>query len=553
MISIIYCTREHKPEHKEHLIKSSGLDPKKVQVIEYINNGVSLTKAYNEALKETIYDTVVFCHDDINIESSSWGKKLLKHFEKSEYGILGVAGTKEMGVTGRWWDNNKAMYGRVKHTHEGKSWLSAYSDDLGNKIEEVVLVDGLFFAIRKSRVKRYFDETVEGFHFYDVEFCFMNKLCDVKIGVITNIRVNHYSIGQTNQEWEDNRIKFIEKYNKDLPLKIPETFENKKMKVLLGCLSFSQLTGSELSTLELAKELSKNGCDVSVISFNISQQFINICKKYNIKLYHFNEPPFYKLGDGNWRLQTPNGITTSKLNVLYKLSEEDFDIIQTNHTPVTEKLMSLYPNNNFVTIVRSEVIDLENPIVDKKIKKYIAIRPSIKEHLIKQFNIDDSKIDIIYNLFNKDKFKPRKKARYGEDFITLFVGTMDYLRKKPILSLIDKCEKENKLLHLVGKDSGNYAKDLANKYTHVTYFESTDKIEYHFNNCDETAGIMLGRTTIEGFLCNKPAIIYNVNKKGEILTEEYLEVPKDLSVFDNNNIINKYKNLYKQIYNQYEK
>lgn len=42
MVSIVYCTRETNPAHKEHLIKSSGLH-KHVEVIEIINNGESLT------------------------------------------------------------------------------------------------------------------------------------------------------------------------------------------------------------------------------------------------------------------------------------------------------------------------------------------------------------------------------------------------------------------------------------------------------------------------------------------------------------------------------
>lgn len=43
MLTIVYCTRESKPEHKEHLIKTSGLH-KHVEVIEIINNGESNTK-----------------------------------------------------------------------------------------------------------------------------------------------------------------------------------------------------------------------------------------------------------------------------------------------------------------------------------------------------------------------------------------------------------------------------------------------------------------------------------------------------------------------------
>jgi hypothetical protein len=62
MITVVYCTRETNPEHKEHLIKSSGLH-KHIEVIEIINNGESLTHAYNRGLKQAKNDIVVFCHD----------------------------------------------------------------------------------------------------------------------------------------------------------------------------------------------------------------------------------------------------------------------------------------------------------------------------------------------------------------------------------------------------------------------------------------------------------------------------------------------------------
>lgn len=62
MITIVYCTRESNPLHKEHLIKSSGLH-KHAEVIEMVNNGESLTKCYNRALKQAKNDIVVFCHN----------------------------------------------------------------------------------------------------------------------------------------------------------------------------------------------------------------------------------------------------------------------------------------------------------------------------------------------------------------------------------------------------------------------------------------------------------------------------------------------------------
>ena len=219
MISVVYCTREENPEHKEHIIKTSG-NSKKIEVIEIINNGESLTKAYNRGLKMATNDIVVFCHDDIIFEKNGWATKLVNHFQNSDYGIIGIAGTTDLDETGRWWNDRSKMIGAVKHRQNGKTWENKYSGVFPKQILESVIVDGLFFAIHKDRIKEGFDETVEGFHFYEIDFCFRNHLKGVKVGVTFDVKVIHKSVGETNQQWEENRKLFIEKYKDNLPLKL---------------------------------------------------------------------------------------------------------------------------------------------------------------------------------------------------------------------------------------------------------------------------------------------------------------------------------------------
>ena len=97
---------------------------------------------------------VLFCHDDINFDTDNWGRKLLNHFKRDkEVGVVGVAGTRYMSKTGRWWDDFSKMHGAVNHENDGKRWLSKYSESTGNKLQEVLLVDGLFFAVHKKRIK----------------------------------------------------------------------------------------------------------------------------------------------------------------------------------------------------------------------------------------------------------------------------------------------------------------------------------------------------------------------------------------------------------------
>lgn len=217
MISVVYCTREHKPEHSEHIRKTVGL--KDVEIIEVINHGESLTKVYNRYLDLVKYDIIVFCHDDIIFNTDDWGKKVIKHFKNNpKYGVLGKAGTTYMPTNATWWSNGMTeAVGRVYHQQGDKKWLSKYSEHSGNDIIETIIVDGLFIAVNKNNILERFDESVEGFHFYEIDFCFMNHLKGVKVGVILDVSITHLSVGVPNQQWENNRRQFINKFTDNLP------------------------------------------------------------------------------------------------------------------------------------------------------------------------------------------------------------------------------------------------------------------------------------------------------------------------------------------------
>jgi len=218
MISIVYSTRTPNKQFQEYIKKTIGV--KDFEIFEIVNNGEkSLTECYNKGLDATKNNIVVFCHDDILLKEG-WGKKILKHFKETEYGILGMAGTTDMSEIGRWWQDTTKMVGIVSHSNEGKTWENRYSANFEDEIIETVMLDGLFFAVNKERIKRRFDEDFKGFHFYDVDFTFNNHLDGVKVGVMFDIKITHKSIGATNEEWEKNRLQFVEKYKNLLPLNI---------------------------------------------------------------------------------------------------------------------------------------------------------------------------------------------------------------------------------------------------------------------------------------------------------------------------------------------
>jgi Glycosyltransferase like family/Glycosyltransferase Family 4 len=540
MITIGYSTREHNPKFIEYLKKSSGF--KKVEVIEKINNGEkSLSEIYNEIISESKTDMVVLCHDDIYFDTSSWYYKLKSHFENSDYGILGVAGTTEMPTSGQWWEVRRKMIGIVNHESGGKKWTSKYSEDLGKSIRETVIVDGVFIALSKTRIKHNFDEEFKGFHFYDIGFCFKNQIEGVKVGVISNIRITHKSIGQTNQQWEENKNLFTQKYSEILPIKIP--FDpNRKLKVLLSCISFRNFTGSELYVFELAKSLIKLNCSVTVLS-QIGGPVTDMANKLGIKCVSFENAPGFKLGDGQWGMNTPEGFKPSTPNTLYRVSDVDYDIIHFQHKPVAERILSMYPELPKISAIHSEVISLEDPVVDPTIKKYIAIRPEIKEHMINNFDIPEEMIEVIYNPVDNEKFQSKTVS---EENYVLFVGTIDYLRKETILDLIEYTRELGKELWLVGENNGNYLENVLLE-DHVKHFPSTWKIEDFILKSYETAGIQLGRTTIESWMCGKSSWIYKVDKGGFILSKEKFDPPSDIEKYHTLKVAQQIKDEYIKI------
>ena len=536
MITIGYSTRISNPEFQEYLKKSSG-NPKN-EIIEKVTNGEkNLSQVYNEIISESSNEIVVLIHDDVYFDTKNWSQKIEKLFERNlDYGILGMAGTTKMPESGMWWEDRSKMYGIVNHESGGKKWESKYSDSLQNDIKNVVVVDGVFIALNKNRIKNLFDEDVEGFHMYDVNFCFNNFLNGVKIGVITNIRLTHKSIGETNISWEKNKQIFVEKFKEKLPAKV-KIDENQKLKVLIGCLFFQNFTGSEMYVYELSKKLSQMNCEVTIVASETNGPLIQMVSKFGVQVKNIKETPGYKLGDGKWVVMTDKGPQPSQPNNFYKISEVHFDVILGQHKPVINILNMLYPTIDKISINHSEVIELENPVEHPSIKKYVAIRPEIKNYMVNNFNIDEKNIEVIYNPIDETKFF--KKEQSNKNYI-LFVGSIDYLREKTIYDLVEVSKNENKELWIVGENKSNYLDNLIIN-SHVKYFKPTIEVQKYIHDCDCTAGILLGRTTIEGWMCGKPGWIYNIDELGNIKNKTFFEVPSDIEKYYSKNVAKKIK------------
>jgi hypothetical protein len=219
-VSVVISTKKIDEGYREHVRKMFSQPD--TEILMYENDGqMSLTQVYNKGLKESVNDLVVFMHDDLILETSNMTPKIVKLFEKHfEYGIIGIAGTDKL-TSGMWWQNRENMFGVVGHIHEGKRHVNHYSKGVFNDVlKDVVIVDGLFFMVRKSHLKKEFNEQFGGFHFYDISFCVENHLESVKIGLTTKFGVTHKSVGVTNKQWEKNKLLFEALFEKQLPFTI---------------------------------------------------------------------------------------------------------------------------------------------------------------------------------------------------------------------------------------------------------------------------------------------------------------------------------------------
>ena len=223
-ITVVFCSKKNGEENKgfiDHIKETCGCDLNVICV--HNPDGISISKIYadmtvNEEIETNI---IVYIHDDIEFLRKGWGKEILRLFNENEkYGIIGVAGSAQFDENGAWWNYEK-KFGQVLHRWEGKSWLTAFSPLLDKDLQEVAVIDGLFIAIHKKRISENFSREIESFDFYDIHFCLSNllkKKC--KIGVTTNIRVAHNSIGKLKDSWYKNREIINEEFGRKFPIDI---------------------------------------------------------------------------------------------------------------------------------------------------------------------------------------------------------------------------------------------------------------------------------------------------------------------------------------------
>ena len=239
-ISIIICSRNKEiPEELYlNLKKTTGCDFELINIDNSLNR-YTIFEAYNIGIRRATTPILVFLHDDVILITEDWGLKLIEIFESNpELGLVGVAGSKiKTKIPSAWWENNEEflVMNIIQHnvqTSQKITHIKGFSD---SPLEEVAIIDGVFMALRKEE-GLYFDESMSGFHNYDLNLSLEVIKRGRKIAVTNQILLEHYSAGKINGEWIKSNLKLTKIYKNLLPIQSKGsriTLRDKEMNYLL--------------------------------------------------------------------------------------------------------------------------------------------------------------------------------------------------------------------------------------------------------------------------------------------------------------------------------
>jgi hypothetical protein len=285
------------------------------------------------------------------------------------------------------------------------------------------------------------------------------------------------------------------------------------MKILLGCLNANGLGGSELYHYELARELDLAGHDVTL--FTLRQ--IDWMDQVRLQLQHVRQ------------------LDTTNLDVT-----EKYDIIVASQPQVNVFMLDHFKDTPVISIIHSEIRS-EDPVLDPRISHYIAIRQPIVDMLIKEYKIPADKVSLIYNPIDTSRFNSDEDVKLDR-YSGIFVGeVLDPIRFKAVQHLVAQCIENDWDLYLMSESRYDF------NHPNIKYIDKRWDTENVVKMMYFTAGILLGRTTLEGWCCDVPAYMYIIDIHGNILDIETTAPDNIKTLCDSKNVAQQHINLYQSI------
>jgi len=194
--------------------------PPDVELRLFPRNDQGLPSVYNTAIAESAREPVIllFIHDDVHLCDFHWPERLREAL--STFDVIGLAGNRRRvpgqpgwGITDEKFtmDKRANLSGAVAH---GPGFPPRSVDVFGPSRQQVVLLDGLFIAVRSDALQAkslHFDERFD-FHFYDLDFCRQAEQSGLTMGTWPISVVHESPGGYASDGWRRGYDRYVEKW-----------------------------------------------------------------------------------------------------------------------------------------------------------------------------------------------------------------------------------------------------------------------------------------------------------------------------------------------------
>lgn len=224
MISIIICSIKEPlfESIQKNVAETIGTIAYEIVKIDNNIEKLPICAAYNKGAAAAKYDHLLFLHEDIRLSTLDWGIQLLAELRDNSIGIIGLAGSTQCTTPiGGWWmypvSCQRAQM--LQPDVEGKTQL-LYQNPNHLLVENVVILDGVFLAIRKQTLFEIgqFNTALPGFHGYDTDISLRSYSFGYKNLCWYGMKAQHLSGGSLNPSWASNLVTLNKLWHDKLPL-----------------------------------------------------------------------------------------------------------------------------------------------------------------------------------------------------------------------------------------------------------------------------------------------------------------------------------------------